>query len=64
MFRSVSHGRSTFSKDKHVYGLDDKTMSLLDRKKPVRVSKSVFAKHDTRFKLARRGHGDPIGRYP
>ena len=21
-------------------------------------------KHEVRFKLARRGHGDPIGRYP
>ena len=24
----------------------------------------MFAKHDTKFKLARRGHGDPLGRYP
>ena len=64
MFRSVSHGGTAFNKDKNVYGLDEKTNSLLTRKTPHKSSKSIFAKHDTRFKLARRGHGDPIGRYP
>ena len=29
MFRSVSHGGRTFSKDKIVYGLDEKSKSLL-----------------------------------
>jgi hypothetical protein len=64
MFRSVSHGGRTFSKDKIIYGLDEKTKSQLTQKTPIKSLKSVFAKHDTKFKLARRGHGDPIGRYP
>ena len=64
MFRSVSHGGRTFSKDKIVYGLDDKSKSLLTHKIPIKSAKSMFAKHDTKFKLARSGHGDPLGRYP
>jgi hypothetical protein len=37
----------------------------LSQRKPFRFGPYINrVKHEIKFKLARRGHGDPIGRYP
>lgn len=64
MFRSTSHGGDYFSKDRLVFGIDDKSRMLLSQKKPFKFTTPKKLNHEVRFKLARRGHGDPIGRYP
>lgn len=64
MFRSMSHGAKTFQKDLSTYGEDQKAQLTLSQRK--QRSKSVFNiyPHEVNFKLARRGHGDPLGSYP
>jgi hypothetical protein len=64
MFKSMSHGDSSFIKDKVQYGLDDKAKQLISQKKSYNYGGYNRIVHDNKFKLARRGHGDPIGRYP
>ena len=63
MFKSMSHGNKTFTKDKEQYGNDAKAEQIAaQNRSTARVATSV--NNQERFKLARRGHGDPIGRYP
>jgi hypothetical protein len=64
MFRSMSHGNSLFTRERAIYGIDDQAKMLLSQKKPFRFGPYKRTTHETKFKLARRGHGDPIGRYP
>jgi len=64
MFKSMSHGNKAFTKDKIQYGLDDKTKSIIAQKRSHQLVNNSMINHDTKFKLARRGHGDAIGRYP
>lgn len=64
MFRSTSHGGNYFSKERLQFGLDDKSTKALEHRKTFKFGPYSRVKHEVRFKLARRGHGDPIGRYP
>ena len=64
MFKSMSHGDSNFTKDKVQYGIDDKAKSLIEKKKSHNYGNYHRYNHENKFKLARKGHGDPIGRYP
>lgn len=64
MFKSMSHGESNFTKDRIQYGLDDKAKLIMSQKKSHTFVGHSKVTHDNKFKLARRGHGDPIGRYP
>ncbi len=34
MFKSMSNGLNTFTKDKNQYGIDDKTKLIMSQKKP------------------------------
>ena len=51
-------------KDSLVYGEDNKTKSMIAEKKNRSKSQLNIVNHETKFVLARRGHGDPIGKYP
>jgi hypothetical protein len=64
MFRSMSHGDIRFTNDKALYGLDSKSIDVLKSKHIFKESIPKKFSHDTNFKLARRGHGDPLGKYP
>lgn len=64
MFRSTSHGGNYFTKERIQYGLDEKSKMLMSQRKPFRFGQYKRVKHEVKFKLARRGHGDPIARYP
>lgn len=66
-FKGMSHGNRAFSADKQVYGEDDEAQSVLSSRRMRRAYSSTHInkyKHENRFKLARKGHGDPIGKYP
>ena len=66
-FKGTGHGNRAFSADRHVYGEDDEAKEMLSSRKMRRAYSSTHInkyKHESKFKLARRGHGDPIGRYP
>lgn len=62
----MSHGNSILNKASKVYGLDNEAKSMIERSKNKRVkTESVHVyPHETKFKLARKGYGDPIGPYP
>jgi len=64
MFKSLSHGGENFTKDKKQYGIDETTKSLMGQKKEHYYGNSKRVNHEAKFKLARRGFGEPIGRYP
>ena len=64
IFRTMSHGSILFSNDKRIYGEDDKVKELMNSKKKMIETARHSFNHQTQFKLARRGHGDPIGKYP
>jgi hypothetical protein len=64
MFKSMSHGEGNFTKDKIQYGVDDKVKMLISQKKSRTFGNYNRVVHEARFKLARKGHGDPISRYP
>lgn len=64
MFKSMSHGNKNFTKDKVQYGEDDKAKQLMNQKKTLTYGHYKRVNHDYRFKPARKGHGDPIARYP
>ena len=60
----MSHGGNNFAKNKDQYGIDDKTKMLMTQKKPHTYSNYNRVSHEAKFKPARKGHGDPIARYP
>lgn len=64
LFRSMSHGDILFTSHKKTYGIDQRTAELLKRKHSHQLSPPRKTNHETSFKLARRGHGDPIGKFP
>lgn len=64
MFKSMSHGDSNFTKDKVAFGIDEKAKLIMSQKKSHGSRNYRGVTHEANFKLARRGHGDPIGRYP
>lgn len=64
MFRSMSHGDILFTPHKKVYGTDDTAKELMKSKSPFVETPPFKINHETKFKLARRGHGDPLGKYP
>lgn len=64
MIRSMSHGDILFSSHKMTYGIDAEAEEMLKKKKIFLNSPPRAVHHETQFKLARRGHGDTIGRYP
>jgi len=63
-FRSMSHGNLIFSTDQEIYGRDNKAKENMKGKSPFVESAPYVVSHDGNFKLVRRGHGDPIGKYP
>lgn len=64
-FQSMSHGNRTFYKDKTVFGEDDRAKSMLSTRRHSSSTSHINKySHENKFKLARRGHGDPIGKYP
>lgn len=64
IFRSGSHGNILFGSHKSVYGCDSKATMLLQQKKMFVNQPPKVVHHETKFKLACRGHGDPIGKHP
>lgn len=63
-FKSMSHGNKAFSKDLATYGEDAKAKQLFQsRSTRAKTSMNAFP-HEAAFKPARRGHGDPIGKFP
>ena len=64
MFKSMSHGGNNFTKDKNTYGVDDKTKLVLSQKQTTAFGNYKRVNHDYKFKPARKGYGDPLGRYP
>lgn len=60
----MSHGSKLFNRDSHVYGEDDTTKRLQQSRKARSKTIANVYPHEAKFKPARRGHGDPIGRYP
>ena len=60
----MSHGNLTFNSHRTSYGIDGKAENeLRQRKQFVFTAPKKFG-HEVSFKLARRGHGDVIGKYP
>lgn len=64
LFRSMSHGDVLFSNHKKTYGIDQRTSEILKKKHSHQLSPPRKTTHEASFKLARRGHGDPIGKFP
>ena len=64
MFKSMSHGNKNFSKNKEQYGEDEKAKMIINQKKNTSYGHYKRVNHDYNFKPARKGHGDPIARYP
>lgn len=64
LFRSMSHGDVLFTSHKKTYGIDQRTAEFLKKKHSQQLSPPRKVTHETSFKLARRGHGDPIGKFP
>jgi hypothetical protein len=60
----MSHGDILFSSDKRQYGIDNKTEELIKKRHEFTLGSPVKVTHEANFKLARKGHGDPLGRYP
>jgi hypothetical protein len=60
----MSHGNIFFGTDKNIYGVDAEGEELLKNKKAFKSSAPKVVYHEASFKLTRRGHGDPIGKYP
>ena len=61
----MSDGSKTFSKDLLVFGEDNKAKELAAQKKTRRSMSDLGAfKHENKFIPVRKGHGDPIGKYP
>ncbi len=60
----MSHGDRNFTKDRLQYGIDDQAQRIINQKKSHNFAGANRVNHENKFKLARRGHGDPIGRYP
>ena len=60
----MSHGSLCFGTDKDVYGVDKSAEELLKQKMMYKDPVPKVYKHETKFKLARGGHGHTIGRYP
>lgn len=60
----MSHGDILFSNDKKVYGLDNRTQELLKKKHEFTCSQPVKVNHESEWIPVRRGHGDPLGKFP
>jgi hypothetical protein len=63
-FRSMSHGNIIFSGNQETYGFDNKAKEIMKSKSPFLESPPLIVSHDGNFKLVRRGHGDPLAKYP
>jgi hypothetical protein len=60
----MSHGDKPFVKDLFTYGEDAKAKQILQSKSTrAKTSMNLFP-HEAAFKPARRGHGDPLCRFP
>jgi hypothetical protein len=65
MPRTMSHGDILFSKNAATYGFDNKAEEIMKTSRsPFVMSAPRKFRHEADFKLARRGHGEPIGKYP
>jgi hypothetical protein len=63
-YKTMSHGNKLFTKNSIAYGEDAKAKQILKPKSPrSKTTMSVFP-HEAAFKPARRGHGDPLGKFP
>lgn len=60
----MSHGDILFNSDKKTYGIDARTEEFLKKKHSFQGSQPIMAIHENGFKPVRRGHGDPIGKFP
>lgn len=65
MPRTMSHGDILFATNRETYGFDSKAQDIIKTSRsPFVMSAPRKFRHESSFKLARRGHGDPIGKYP
>ena len=60
MFKSMSIGGNTFTKDKQQY----EDINIKHQKNQKKFSNPNQVNHEAKFKLAVKGHGDPIGKFP
>lgn len=60
----MSHGGKAFTKDLIAYGEDARAKQLFQSTgKRAKTSINAFP-HEAPFKPARRGHGEPLGKFP
>lgn len=64
MFRSMSHGSKVLNLDAKVYGTDAKAKLLEQSRKAKPKTITSMYPHESNFKLARKGFGDPLAPYP
>ena len=64
MFKSMSHGSKLFNRDSHVFGEDETVKKMVQSNKARSKTITDAYPHEAKFKPARRGHGDPIGKFP
>lgn len=65
MPRNMSHGDILFSSNRATFGFDDQAQIIMKTSRsPFVITAPRKISHESEFKLARRGHGEPIGKYP
>lgn len=65
MPRNISHGDILFSDNRATFGFDDQAQIIMKTSRsPFVMTAPQKFRHESDFKLARRGHGDPLGKYP
>lgn len=60
----MTHTKGVFSKNAIVYGQDAKAKQNLQTKTTRAKTTMATFPHEAAFKPARRGHGDPIAKFP
>jgi hypothetical protein len=60
----MSHGDILFSNDKRTYGVDGKMQEMIKKRHSFAPSNPVKTNHEAEWSPARKGHGDPIGKFP
>jgi len=63
-FRSMSYGSTAFNKNKIVYGLDDKSKSILYSKVQKPKTQLNIVAHEDAFVPSGKPSKDPIGKFP
>ena len=60
----MSHSKGIFSKNSLVYGEDAKAKQNLQNKTTRAKTTMATFPHEAPFKPARKGHGDPLAKFP